>query len=282
MKKIAISFGLIFGLGVYTLSAQVKNAVTTTVDVNGNCGMCKKTIETSGSDGKIAAVKWDVDTKKATITYDSTKTNEQAILKKIAQAGYDNASFRAPDDVYANLHSCCKYDRAIATKAPEHGMKHGEHQNHEKSQESTKTTAGKLDPVFHSYLAVKDALVGTDADKAAEAAKKLSESVAQVDMATLAEKEHHTWMEVNKSIAASAAKIAQENSIESQRQAFMDLSTNLYRLAKDAESDMALYWQFCPMANRNKGAYWVSQQQAIKNPYFGSKMMTCGETKERI
>ena len=33
------------------------------------------------------------------------------IKKKIAEAGHDSEDFKATDEAYANLHSCCKYDR---------------------------------------------------------------------------------------------------------------------------------------------------------------------------
>ncbi|MFT5970040.1 MAG: Cu(I)/Ag(I) efflux system membrane fusion protein, partial [Flavobacteriales bacterium] len=42
-----------------------------------------------------------------------------------------------------------------------------------------------------------------------------------------------------------------------------------------------LYLQFCPMANSNKGGYWLSQEKEVKNPYFGLNMLKCG-TIEKI
>lgn len=91
--------------------AQVKNAKTETVIINGNCGMCKKTIEKAGNQSKIANVEWNKDTKIATLTFDSTQTNLDEILLRIANAGYDSETFTAPDDVYNNLHHCCQYQR---------------------------------------------------------------------------------------------------------------------------------------------------------------------------
>lgn len=43
-----------------------------------------------------------------------------------------------------------------------------------------------------------------------------------------------------------------------------------------------LYVDYCPMANNNKGAYWLSQTKEIKNPYLGKKMPKCGELKKEI
>ena len=34
---------------------------------------------------------------------------------------------------------------------------------------------------------------------------------------------------------------------------------------------------FCPMAKSNTGAYWFQQNEEIVNPYFGHRMLRCGE-----
>lgn len=84
-------------------TAQIKNAKTETVKISGNCDMCKSKIEKSGNVKNVATVNWDESSKMATLTYDASKTNQQEILKRIANAGYDSESFYAPDDVYANF-----------------------------------------------------------------------------------------------------------------------------------------------------------------------------------
>jgi copper chaperone CopZ len=91
--------------------AQSKNLKTVDVTVYGNCGMCKKTIEKAGNIKGVAKTVWNTETAMATITIDSSKTTIDAVLKKIAAVGYDSDKFRAPDDVYSNLHGCCQYDR---------------------------------------------------------------------------------------------------------------------------------------------------------------------------
>ena len=99
-------------VGLYTsCDAQIKNAIKTEVHIYGNCGMCKKTIEKAGNKKNEAEVNWNKDSKMATITYDKTKTDVSRILKRIAEAGYDNEKFTAPDKAYNDLHGCCQYDR---------------------------------------------------------------------------------------------------------------------------------------------------------------------------
>ena len=91
--------------------AQIKHAKTKTIEISGNCGMCKNTIEKAGNKKHISTVSWNRETKIATITYNSDKTNVKDILKRIALAGYDNEVFYAPDNAYNSLHSCCQYQR---------------------------------------------------------------------------------------------------------------------------------------------------------------------------
>ena len=65
-------------------------------------------------------VNWDTNTKTATVTYDTKKTNLDAILKRVADAGYDNEKFSAPNAVYDELHGCCQYDREASPKKAEY------------------------------------------------------------------------------------------------------------------------------------------------------------------
>ena len=100
MKSIKILMAITVLLSFTACNAQIKNAKTESVKIYGNCGMCETTIEKAGNKKKIAKVDWNKDTKMATITYDAKKTNQDAILKRIALSGYDSDKFLAPDDVY--------------------------------------------------------------------------------------------------------------------------------------------------------------------------------------
>ena len=114
-----------------SVNAQIKNEKTAEVKISGNCGMCKKNIEKAGNVSNVAAVKWDMESKMAKISYDSTKTNQDEILKRIASAGYDSEKFKATDEQYNKLHGCCQYDReASATTDTDKSDKKEDHSNH--------------------------------------------------------------------------------------------------------------------------------------------------------
>jgi len=107
---------LIFTMGISSCDAQIPNAKTVEVKVWGNCGMCKKTIENAGNKRNKAQVDWDKKSKIAVITYNEKKTTADKVLKQIADAGYDNENYYAPDAVYEELHGCCQYDRKPKTE----------------------------------------------------------------------------------------------------------------------------------------------------------------------
>jgi len=110
----------LFGFTQQMEAQNINNSVTIEAKVLGNCGMCKKTIEKAANKKSEALVIWDKNKLVATITYDSKKTNVNEVLKRIADAGYDNEKFKAPDDVYNKLHGCCQYDRVeVVNNTPE-------------------------------------------------------------------------------------------------------------------------------------------------------------------
>lgn len=113
MKALSITVTIILSTFLWTnpVKAQIKNSKTAVVTIYGNCGMCKNTIEKAANISKQVKVNWNMETKKATLSYNSKVTNADEVLKRVALAGYDNEHYRAPDEVYAKLHQCCLYDR---------------------------------------------------------------------------------------------------------------------------------------------------------------------------
>jgi copper chaperone CopZ len=81
------------------------------VHIHENCGMCEKTIEEAGRLEGISVVDWSQETKKASLQFDSSKTTASEILKRIADAGYDNEMHLTDSSTYAALHECCQYER---------------------------------------------------------------------------------------------------------------------------------------------------------------------------
>jgi len=280
ISKISAATILLFSFS--SCNAQIKNAKTESVKIYGNCEMCEKTIETAGSVKKIANVDWNKDTKMATITYDSTKTNQDEILKRIALAGYDSDKFLAPDDVYSKLAGCCQYERVNKTAIVSTAVIEDHSMHNQENVVETKQEVNQLKTIFESYFALKDALVKSDGKLVSTLAKDVLANINSVKMEKLSSEEHTVWMKVMSSLKSNTEKIVATTIIEKQRVVFMDLSANFYALLKVSKQDYSIYYQNCPMYNDGKGANWLSKENAVKNPYYGSQMLTCGKTVETI
>lgn len=83
--------------------------------VSGNCGMCKKKIETAAKTAGASYASWNTETKQLTVKYSSTSSNAAKIQQSIAAVGYDTPSVKATNEAYNNLHGCCKYERETTT-----------------------------------------------------------------------------------------------------------------------------------------------------------------------
>lgn len=127
--------------------------------------------------------------------------------------------------------------------------------SNESGSESTK------DPVA-MYLAVKDALVLTDAKATQKAAKAFLN------------------INENTSLQEPLEVMAGSTNVAEQRAAFELLSENMYRFVKTTGAEITLYRQYCPMAFNNKGAYWLAKEKQVNNPYFGDRMLHCGSVRE--
>ena len=120
MKKI-ISFSLLL-LGLLSFqSAAAQSAISDSITVNGNCGMCKKTIEKSALAAGANTAFWDRKAKVLKVDFNPAKTNNETIQKAVAASGYDTEKYTAPDSAYSKLEDCCQYDRtALKEKIKKH------------------------------------------------------------------------------------------------------------------------------------------------------------------
>lgn len=141
----------------------------------------------------------------------------------------------------------------------------------------------QLAGVFVSYITLKDAFISSDAAKVKVQARTTLSTMDNVDMKLLTGVAHNDWMNYMNGINTSLQAIQASDDIEVQRQAFSTLSDNLYKSIKAyGLGGIPAYYEYCPMAFNNQGGYWLSNEDKIRNPYFGNKMLTCGEVKEKL
>ena len=140
----------------------------------------------------------------------------------------------------------------------------------------------QLNNAVNEYLKVKDGFFASDAFKVDKSAKSMKSALEKVDMKLLEGDEHMAWMDMLKMINFTIDKVMKGKNIDEKRVGFRDLSKYISNSIEKfgIKSDKTLYLEFCPMADDNRGAYWISASREIKNPYFGEQMPTCGEVKK--
>jgi Cu(I)/Ag(I) efflux system membrane fusion protein len=140
-----------------------------------------------------------------------------------------------------------------------------------------------LQPLYASYLKWKDALTNDDFAEAQKMATRMKLVLDKINMSLFKGDAHNAWMEYQGSLSNSLEHVQQFSGIEQLRKTFQTVSSTMIDMTNTFKPlAETIYVQRCPMANNNKGADWLSTSKEIKNPYFGSSMLTCGEVTKEI
>lgn len=141
--------------------------------------------------------------------------------------------------------------------------------------------------LLNAYYAVKDALVASDTTKATAAAHQLIAASDSLKVNEIHGDTSGMIKETAKSftanISTTAKVLADSKTLDDKRKQFEMIAEAIWSLTRTVKYDgQKMYWQYCPMAFNDKGAYWVSDQPAIRNPYFGDEMLTCGSVEDSL
>ncbi|OFX88878.1 MAG: efflux transporter periplasmic adaptor subunit [Bacteroidetes bacterium GWF2_33_16] len=140
-----------------------------------------------------------------------------------------------------------------------------------------------LQPLYDSYLKWKDALTNDNFAEAQKMATNLKSALDKINMSLFTGDAHNVWMEYQGSLNNSLEHVQHFSDIEQLRKSFQTVSSTIIEMTnKFTPLSKTIYVQHCPMADNNKGADWLSTEKEIRNPYFGSSMLTCGEITKEI
>lgn len=153
-----------------------------------------------------------------------------------------------------------------------------------KPEKLSLTNEGKsaLQSLFTSYMGWKDALANDQFEVAVKQAGVMKVNANKITANLFAERDREAWTKYLSALRSSLEHVAHWSDIEQSRKSFQATSAILVEMSEYVQPlEKPLYVQHCPMADNNKGADWLSLEREIRNPYFGSSMLTCGEvTKE--
>ncbi len=115
--------------------------------------------------------------------------------------------------------------------------------------------------IYHNYLSVKAAMVNSSSGTVQKEAAKMVETSKGY-----------------KEMQATVKLISLTKDIDKQRDFFAALTEEVEKiLTSTAIVSGEVYKQYCPMAFDGNGGYWFSNSKEIRNPYYGTKMLECGE-----
>jgi hypothetical protein len=164
------------------------------------------------------------------------------------------------------------------------GMRHDSSSNAPNAiAESGNVTSDYLSVVLLDYFEMNENLVQDNASGAATASSKLVTSLKGFKGSNLSVDEQKEVNDILENATEHAEHISDNASdISHQRDHLISLSTDINDLIAIVGTSQKLYEDFCPMADNGKGAIWISDKEAISNPYMGTKMPTCGNVKRVI
>lgn len=140
-----------------------------------------------------------------------------------------------------------------------------------------------VNDIIISYINLKNKLVKDDSKGAADKGKALLVSFNLFDTNTLNANQKKEYIDIADDAKEHAEHIGENaGKIDHQREHFAILSKDINDLIKLLGSSQKLYQDYCPMYNEGKGAIWISETKEIKNPFYGSQMLTCGSLKKTL
>lgn len=157
--------------------------------------------------------------------------------------------------------------------------------NAERSQSMSidKQAKDALKPLYATYLKWKDAMTNDDFAEAQKMAINMKSVLEKINMGLFKGDSHDAWMDFQGSLSNSLEHVLHFSDIEQLRKTFQTVSTTMIEMANTFKPlGETIYVLHCPMADNNKGADWLSSEKEIRNPYFGSSMLTCGEVTKEI
>lgn len=140
-----------------------------------------------------------------------------------------------------------------------------------------------LQPVYQAYFMMKNALVSDDGQAAIQAGVQLKSTIEGVSKSTFSGRTRGAWEPYSSALLEALEHIRHQAAIDEVRGLFQQVSLIMVEMTLVFDPlDKVSYVQHCPMADSNKGADWLSLEEEIKNPYFGSSMIGCGEVRKKI
>ena len=138
-----------------------------------------------------------------------------------------------------------------------------------------------MDTFFGRYLELEEALVRSDTAKANSAASTMLFLLNMLDKPMDKEVTARAWEEYNSAYRKNLKAFLNAKDLQKKRLYFSYISEYLYASFKSFDMKKEdIHLVYCPKAFNEKGAYWLTENHKIRNPYFGDEKLKCGQIVE--
>ncbi len=140
-----------------------------------------------------------------------------------------------------------------------------------------------VDVLSDNYFSIKEFLSSDKLNEAITSGKEFLKNLKNIDMKILTGDSHMVWMDIAEDMKKKVTDFAGKQDLKSARDLFAGLSDSVSDMMKKFGSSEKKIFKFhCPMALEGKGAFWLQKDKETRNPFFGSKMLTCQDSIEEL
>ena len=141
----------------------------------------------------------------------------------------------------------------------------------------------ELDKLLAGYLKLKNALIEGKEEESLTLTREFAANLQKIEGTGLTGEAADFWQEKKSFLLQHSEEGMEAKSLKLQRENFVYLSDAMIKtVAAFGLQNRTVFVDYCPMANSDKGAYWLSEVAEIRNPYYGDAMLSCGEIVEQI
>lgn len=142
----------------------------------------------------------------------------------------------------------------------------------------------QLYTLFDAYTHIAAALAADDFTASHNAVPAVLDALNAVDMQLLDHAAHEAWMPLAITLRDATEAAAAAGDLAAIRAAFLQISNALIEASNrlGIAGGAPVYRIHCPMAFDGEGGDWLQATDAVRNPYYGASMLTCGNVVGRL
>lgn len=141
-----------------------------------------------------------------------------------------------------------------------------------RAESGTEQFDSQMQPILRSYLKVGDALAADSVDGVRAEAERINKLAAKLDPSSVTGEHASHYEDVPAKLESASASLAKPKTLGEARATYKKLSMPMGMWASMSKPK-GVNVVYCPMAE----ASWLQEEGAIRNPYYGSSMLRCGQ-----